>query len=237
MAAIWMGSQKELKTTPTSLLKGSKREFLTSLIWKPNTLKAGEKETTNITASCLISMGTHRTFLHCFKQMSDSFPSQQQPSQPLPAKETTWKKERPMSIWWILCLQNHPPANGAWQMIQQISHRPKYPLQLPPGASKNHCQKRADFHALNLICGRGSSASTSLMFPGREALIKHFCPWITDKECLSTWPAVACEKLKKHCKIGFGSRESWGVIAVLSPPVQMLEGQGWPTDSCCSETA
>lgn len=40
-------------------------------------------------------MGTHRTFLHCFKQMSDSFPSQQQPSQPLPAEKQRGEKKNP----------------------------------------------------------------------------------------------------------------------------------------------
>lgn len=44
------------------------------------------------------------------------------------SRETTRRKEKSMSIWWVLSLQNHPPANGAWQTIQQISHRPKYPL-------------------------------------------------------------------------------------------------------------
>lgn len=171
-------------------------------------------------------MGTHRTFLHCFKQMSDSFPSQQQPLQPLPAKETTWKKEKSMSSRWVLCPQN-PPANGAWQMIQQISHHPKS-LQLPPRASKNHCQKRADFHALNLICGRGSRASTSLMFPGRGALIKHFCPWITDKECLHLASSSLWKIKKNIVKLALEAGRAEGWLLSYLHQCRCWEGKGDP---------
>ena len=76
-------------------------------------------------------------------------------------------------------------TNYMGKLLKNISSSSKMAsLQLPPSASQNHCQKRADFNAFNLICRRGSKASASLMFPGRTALIKHFSPWITDKECL-----------------------------------------------------
>lgn len=148
-------------------------------------------------------------------------------------KKQRGKKES-ISIRWVLCPQ-HPPAIGAWQMIQEnfwkISHH--HPKQLlcnyHPKPAENPARSVPISMLLILSAQKGSRASALPMFPGRGALIKHFSREYQTWN-VSAWPVVACEKLTKHCKICFGSRgeRAEDAVAVLSPPVQMLWRQGWP---------